>query len=450
MTVFSFFATDASAGSWALFVLVTSFAGVCMGIVGVGGVVIVPAAIALLREDPKVAVASTIPGYIITAGAGTWSYRKVIARDHAILRFACLAAAGAGAGGFLAAFALYSIPSDGIAVAVAIFALMFGLKSLFGVACSRGTCEERKAAIPNVANRATKSIETEPSKRLTEVEMESFSPSSSYAELSLAGGSLSPLSELQDQECEQVRRGVPHVGKSGDTNPDIKATNRVAETAGFASSTEDGSISKDIEMALPSSKPIWLSDNLRSITLGIVVGFGSALTGTSGPLLFIPLAMLVIGSEVRKESRDELPDDSERMSALSPKVAVATSMAIGVPMALSMTIGNVLVLLLYGDRNDDDDGDSRALVDLGLSLVVGLTTGITVPLGATISKRYCVEEQEPMDTFPTGDEVSKIAISTERVVRENRGKNQSATLLVAISLVLVATGIYILVMQYTA
>ena len=40
MALFLFFAVDASMGAWVLFVLVTAFAGVCMGIVGVGGVVV--------------------------------------------------------------------------------------------------------------------------------------------------------------------------------------------------------------------------------------------------------------------------------------------------------------------------------------------------------------------------------------------------------------------------
>jgi uncharacterized membrane protein YfcA len=87
------------------------------------------------------------------------------------------------------------------------------------------------------------------------------------------------------------------------------------------------------------------------LALGLVVGFGSSLTGTSGPLLYLPLGLLVYP---RMESR----------------VAVGVAMALCPPMALAMTVGN----LLYGQP-----------IDLGFALIVGLATSTTVPVGASLA-----------------------------------------------------------------
>ena len=107
-------------------------------------------------------------------------------------------------------------------------------------------------------------------------------------------------------------------------------------------------------------------------------------------------------------------------------------------MAVAMTIGNVLVLLEArrkhhasddgggeGGGQGDGDGDGggggggagQPVVDLGLSRVVGVTTGAMVPRGAWLSRRC----------DPDG----------------KRGPG----LLAAISLVLVATGLYVLAVQ---
>lgn len=87
-----------------------------------------------------------------------------------------------------------------------------------------------------------------------------------------------------------------------------------------------------------------------TLALGAVVGLGSALSGTSGPLLFIPLYLLL---------RPRTP----------PATAVALSQVIGVPMALAMTASNAF---------------SGQTVDVGLSVAVGAATSAFVPLGAAL------------------------------------------------------------------
>ena len=140
---FVFFTASAEPEAWAAFTAVTVFAGVCMGFVGVGGVVIVPAAIAFLGMDAREAVASTIPGYVMASFAGTWAYRERIAEDPDTLRLAGICGAGAGGGGLVAAFALESLPSRGIAIFVALFVLAFSVRTT--VKTSHERWAQRKA-----------------------------------------------------------------------------------------------------------------------------------------------------------------------------------------------------------------------------------------------------------------------------------------------------------------
>lgn len=417
MALFLFFAVDASMGAWALFVLVTAFAGVCMGIVGVGGVVIVPAAIALLKADPKVAVASTIPGYIVTAGVGTWSYRHIITRDSATLRFACLTAAGAGSGGFFAALALHSIPSGVVATVVAIFAGGFGVKALVGMACDSGRDSQGKAG----------GVEGEQAAGDDEAGSQQAA-----ATVDIDMVALSPQSQSQSS----------HLGGSGDSDDDSSPeTHNGSDTqlSGGGGKTEaaSASVPKADEGGCMSPR----LDDLRSVVLGLLVGFGSALTGTSGPLLFIPLSMLMARSRGVR-GRDSDGNGGGDSVALSPKVAVASAMAVGVPMALAMTLGNVL-LLGFHEKSGDEDGGGVA-VDLGLSLIVAVATGATVPLGAAASKRYCSDDQPPPPPPLDAEERSAKAPG-------NRGRScgQKDPLLIAISLVLIATAVYILVVQFS-
>ena len=256
--IFLFFASDAAGGGWALFVLVTAFAGVSMGAVGVGGVVIVPAAIAFLAEPPRVAVASTIPGYIATAAVGTWTYRSVLTSDKAVGRFAAVAAGGAGAGGLLAALALHALPSRAIAIGVATFALAYGLKALVGLAC--------ESLRP--ANKDQQEEEEEQQQQQQEEE---------------EGDGVASGTELVDV----VR--APIALHEEDVDLEVATT-----TTGDSDSDSASAVSKGSSSSIDSVGWWgWWREQLRSALLGVVVGFGSALTGTSGPLLFMPLALLV-------------------------------------------------------------------------------------------------------------------------------------------------------------
>ena len=98
-----------------------------MGAVGVGGVIIVPAMILILGVEPRLAVASTVPGYLWASGSGTWAYREQLRRRGTIMG---LIGGGALVGGFIAALCLRSIPETPLAVGIAVFASGFGAKAL--------------------------------------------------------------------------------------------------------------------------------------------------------------------------------------------------------------------------------------------------------------------------------------------------------------------------------
>jgi len=131
---FLWFSFEARPEGLAPFLAVTTFAGICMGAVGVGGVVIVPSMIVFLGVDPRLAVASTIPGYVWASSAGMWAYSKDLRKD--VRRVLCIMG-GALAGGFGAAFGLRSIPADALKVGIALFCMMFGAKALW---TSSATC----------------------------------------------------------------------------------------------------------------------------------------------------------------------------------------------------------------------------------------------------------------------------------------------------------------------
>jgi uncharacterized membrane protein YfcA len=122
--------------------------------------------------------------------------------------------------------------------------------------------------------------------------------------------------------------------------------------------------------------------------LGAIVGLGSALTGTSGPLLFIPTMMML------------RPDTS-------PSLAVALAQTVGVPMAIAMTCGTVI----HGTSD----------IDLGLSLIVAISTSLCVPMGKYGLQRLC-------DSMAVEETANRIITGV-------------------ISVMIIATGLYIVIKE---
>ena len=308
---------DGDAGSWALFVLASCVAGLCAGMVGVGMVLIVPSAMAFLSMEPKLAVASAIPGYLLTSGVGIWSYHEAIIPSHS--SFVTLVALGAVVGGFIAALTLRYMPMTELVVGIACFAILFGFRSIAQLAATRWG-DSAAAAAAAAAEARTK--EGESCQRC-----QIFLPTMDCATVAAADVSVNVDVHAMDVHVNDVE-GVGDGEQKGGPSQGGGQREQLSAVDGTADS--------------PTVVPL---------ALGVVAGFGSALTGTSGPLLFLPLGLLVYP---RMESR----------------VAVAVAMALCPPMALAMTVGNVL----YGQP-----------IDLGFALIVGLATSTTVPVGASLA-----------------------------------------------------------------
>ena len=90
------------------------------------------------------------------------------------------------------------------------------------------------------------------------------------------------------------------------------------------------------------------------VALGIVVGFGSALTGTGGPVLLVPI-LLTLG--------------------VAPLRAIAVSQAVQLPVALSGSVGYL----------------QTGLVDLRLGTVLGGLAALGVVVGAVVATRVHAE-----------------------------------------------------------
>lgn len=104
---------------------------------------------------------------------------------------------------------------------------------------------------------------------------------------------------------------------------------------------------KQIETRLPSS-------NTELISIGFITGIGSALTGTGGPLLLIPILLW-------------------RQAPIL--TAIGLSQAIQVPISLTATAGNFM----------------HSAVDFKLGLVLGLILGIGAFAGAKLAHYLPIE-----------------------------------------------------------
>lgn len=114
-----------------------------MGAVGVGGVLIVPGMIAVLEVEPKVAVASTIPAFILTAASGLHTYKDILILHARKTMFVSI---GAATGGLIAAFALRSVQSQALSIGIAVFCIIFGVKASYQIiqsACSSSQPDSR-------------------------------------------------------------------------------------------------------------------------------------------------------------------------------------------------------------------------------------------------------------------------------------------------------------------
>ncbi|MBT3321704.1 MAG: sulfite exporter TauE/SafE family protein [Anaerolineae bacterium] len=97
-----------------------------------------------------------------------------------------------------------------------------------------------------------------------------------------------------------------------------------------------------------NAQPRQTLNKITRILIGLGVGFGSSLTGTGGPVLLVPILLLL---------------------QFMPLVAVGISQAIQLPIAIFATIG----FILYGE------------IDFSLGLTLGIVQSLSVIFGAKIA-----------------------------------------------------------------
>jgi len=368
-----------------------------MGAVGVGGVVIVPSMIAVIHIDPKVAVASTIVAFILISLSGLYTYREILSR-HALRSE--LVALGAAAGGVTAAFALRSITSQALSIGIAVFCIGFGTKCFVQIChsfkpppeipshelssqvsplqtetmnvqqtASRGPVNgsavelssfstETKSSLPSLSNepRSCHVVNIESVRNLEDGSI--VSDCQLKGEVGMSPRSFEYLGGNRHTEASNESTGpcseshltsqipVPLIHEQSLAAPVVSLTTTKTPTSPKTSSRD-----KDNDGSKEVSDPI---ENAKYFGLGTIVGFGSALTGTSGPLLLIPTILL--------------------WKPKTPTIeAIALSFAVGVPMAVTMTSTSVFV--------------AGQTVDIGLSLLVGVVTGVCLPLGRVGARR---------------------------------------------------------------
>ncbi len=330
-----FFATnDVDVENWIFFCIVVAFAGTSMGMVGVGGVIIVPAAIAFLKIDPKTAISSTIPGYLITSLVGTITYSSILKKIFLINNKKIIyILVGCGGGSILAAIIIVIINKIILSIGVSILTIVFGFKSILQV--------------------------------YYEVYLSISMENDAGAEAGAEGEeSHIKVSIVMADEQTKTETETDLVVVSSNVNVESESLTHTATATDTATNT---------------TTAILTTENIIDICIGILIGLGSGLTGTSGPLFTIPLLLMIYPSTIK------------------PIEAVAYSLCVGIPISILFTITSQLLQTqaqaqAQEDRNGNGNGNEDAVIDWGISLMVGLLTGSFVPLGKYISssleKRY--------------------------------------------------------------
>jgi uncharacterized membrane protein YfcA len=336
-----FFATnDVDVENWIFFCIVVAFAGTSMGMVGVGGVIIVPAAIAFLKIDPKTAISSTIPGYLITSLVGTITYSSILKKIFLINNKKIIyILVGCGGGSTLAAIIIVIINKIILSIGVSILTIVFGFKSILQVYYEV----------------------------YLSISMENDAGAEAGAE-----GEESHIVMADEQTKTETESDLVVV--SSNVNVESESLTHTATATDTATNT---------------TTAILTTENIIDICIGILIGLGSGLTGTSGPLFTIPLLLMIYPSTIK------------------PIEAVAYSLCVGIPISILFTITSQLLQTQTqaqtqaqaqaqedrnGNGNGNGNGNEDAVMDWGISLMVGLLTGSFVPLGKYISssleKRY--------------------------------------------------------------
>ena len=347
---------------WVLFAACASCAGACMGAVGVGGVLLVPSAVLVLHVKTQTAVASVAPAYLLASLSGMRAYRTTLQAPPLRHRVAPLAL-GAAVGGIVASVILPHLPAYTLKLVLAVVCILFGLHKLASI------------AIATVCR-----------------------------------------SNHEQDKDDNIIRGDNHDDDDVDDEKviEVRQIHTQTETDNLLSLSPESSTVEKEEDFSSSPKRVCSTSSGCDVFLGAMVGFGSTLTGTSGPLLFLPAVFLASSSPCHEGQE------------ISGTHAVALSQIIGAPMALCMTLGTLLCQKQQqqSNKNENDTTNSTVDIDLGISLLVGLVTGLCVPLG-----------ERGMRSL------------RRRLASGNSGRGGDGLVTALVSLVISGSGVYMLMAQ---
>lgn len=329
---------------WIAFVLTLGWAGLCMGAVGVGGVFIVPSMIAILNVPAPIAVASVAPAYLASSTSGMWAYRGTLQQHGHVCMTLMM---GALLGGFLASFVVEWLPTSLLTTLLAFFCIMFGLYKLATtVACSTLPLGWREGSPARHSNDDD------------DDDSNNFGANGHRNTHTTEVGNMTVKNKgnHDDDETDESSSHTP-ASQTGPTLAHKTPRHRITYQKHFAV-YEPQDHNDDNDHGVPS--------RVENFALGTAVGLGSALSGTSGPLLFIPSFLLCHPHQ-------------------SAAWAVALSQAIGAPMALAMMFGTLFLQKV----SNSSDSNTTVDIDAGLSVIVGTVTSLCVPWGKTGMRLLC-------------------------------------------------------------
>eukprot|EP00656_Telonema_subtile_P053296 TRINITY_DN7681_c0_g1_i1.p1 TRINITY_DN7681_c0_g1~~TRINITY_DN7681_c0_g1_i1.p1 ORF type:complete len:331 (+),score=72.48 TRINITY_DN7681_c0_g1_i1:1242-2234(+) len=297
-------------------------AGISIGIAGVGGVFVVPFLL-LANVEVKLALTSTVTSFIPVAMSGTWAYSR---QKHVPWAHVGWASISTMTTAVAASFAVQGLPDLAVLLLIVAFTLTAGLYSLYTIRAAAGA--------------------------------EPAAPEQPAAAGSEPAAPEQPAGKAADPGVDEPAK------MEGDADPDTVQVELAAQGA------EE-----------PPTVPLWLNrnDRLQLLGAGSMIGAGSVLSGTGGPLLTVVTMSF-----------------TKLQYSLEPIMIIGMCQAISIPFTIFATLGFYIAGLD---------------IDMGLVLVLAVTMSCSIWIGAHLAHLI-----EPMK-LKMGVAVLLICIGVGMVVR---------------------------------
>ena len=302
---------------------VASLCGVLIGMMGVGGVILVPSLLMWPSITATTAISCSMAAYLTAAAMGTYAFWR---QGHIVWPATAYVCAGAAPGAFVGAMVTRYTSDFVLKVIVVAFLTASTLYSIAKLWCDRRKQQSNSATSNNSSTQTGCELHVLPTAHSL--------PSTGSGDV-VAGA------------------GV------GDASAGAGAA---ASTTGGAAAVTPLPSTTDGKLVFPVfprySRQWWHQIMGWTLALGFIDGLGSAITGTSGPVILLPLVFMQGGWNVRE--------------------AVGCSQVVQIPISLAATAGNLV--FNFGAF------DWLLLVCLAAPLPVG------VAAGAALSKRLPAEK----------------------------------------------------------